>query len=80
MKIVMRDGRVFQGTALQNREGDAGHRVRRRGLHGAEIHRLVVANVRKVEEVELAVKGGTDEELAASLVAEMLRTGLTRRM
>ena len=34
----------------------------------------------KFEEVELAVKGGTDEELAASLVAEMLRTGLTRRM
>ena len=40
----------------------------------------VIANARKFEEVELAVKGGTDEELAASLVAEMLRTGLTRRM
>ena len=40
----------------------------------------VVANARKFEEVELAVKGETDEELAASLVAEMLRTGLTRRM
>lgn len=37
----------------------------------------VVANARKFEEVELDVKGDTDEELAASLVAEMLRTGLT---
>jgi hypothetical protein len=40
----------------------------------------VVANARKFEEVELAVKGENDEELAVSLVAEMLRTGLTRRM
>ena len=40
----------------------------------------VVANARKFEEVELAVKGETDQELATSLVAEMLRTGLTRRM
>ena len=39
----------------------------------------VIANARKFEEVELAVKGGTDEELAASLVAEMLRTGLTAK-
>jgi ribosomal protein S3 len=31
-------------------------------------------------EVELDVKGETDEELAASLVAEMLRTGLTQRL
>jgi hypothetical protein len=39
----------------------------------------VVANARKFEEVELAVKGETDEELAASLVAEMLRAGLTAK-
>ena len=38
-----------------------------------------LANARKFEEVELAVKGETDEELATSLVAEMLRTGLTAR-
>jgi len=37
------------------------------------------ANARKFEEVELDVKGETDEELAASLVAEMLRTGLTAK-
>ncbi|HLV68218.1 MAG TPA: hypothetical protein VKY73_20515 [Polyangiaceae bacterium] len=39
----------------------------------------VVANARKFEEVELDVKGETDEELPASLVAEMLRTGLTAK-
>jgi DNA-binding SARP family transcriptional activator len=39
----------------------------------------VVANARKFEEVKLDVKGATAEELAASLVAEMIRTGLTTK-
>ncbi len=39
----------------------------------------VVQNAAKFEEVELKVMGETDEEKAASLVAEMIRTGLTRR-
>lgn len=38
-----------------------------------------VANTLKFEELQLDVKGETDEELAASLVAEMLRTGLTAK-
>lgn len=37
----------------------------------------VVANARRFEEVKLKVKGESDEELAAALVAEMIRTGLT---
>ena len=42
--------------------------------------RRVVANALKFEGVELAVQGESDDELAASLVDEMVRTGLTRRM
>lgn len=45
---------------------------------GGDQHHL--ANGCGFEELDLDVKGATDEELAASLVAEMLRTGLTLRV
>lgn len=79
MKIVMRDGRVFQGTALQIVKAMQDIAF---GVEDFTVPKYIewVVNARKFEEVELAVKGETDEELAASLVAEMLRTGLTRRM
>jgi hypothetical protein len=80
MKIVMRDGRVFQGTALQI------VRAMQDIAFGVEDFTIpqyvewVATNARKFEEVELNAKGETDEDLAVSLVDEMLRTGLTRRM
>ena len=80
MKITMRDDRVFQGTPLQIVRamqdiafGVADFTVRKY-IEG------VVANALKFEGVELAVQGESDDELAASLVDEMVRTGLTRRM
>ena len=75
MKIVMRDGRVFQGTALQIVKAMQDIAF---GVEEPTVPKdieWVVANARQFEEVELDVKGETDEELAASLVAEMLRTG-----
>ena len=39
----------------------------------------VVANARKFEEVDLDVKGQSEEEQAASLVEEMISTGLTAK-
>ena len=80
MKIVMRDGRVFQGTALQIVKAMQDIAFGVEDFTVPKYIEWVIANARKFEEVELDVKGGTDEELAASLVAEMLRTGLTRRM
>ncbi len=80
MKIVMRDGRVFQGTALQIVKAMQDIAFGVEDFTVPKYIEWVVANARKFEEVELDVKGETDEELAASLVAEMLRTGLTRRM
>jgi len=80
MKLVMRDGRVFQGTAVQI------VRAMKDIAFGVEDFTLpqyiewVVANARKFEEVDLDVKGTSEEELAASLVAEMVRTGLTRKV
>ena len=39
----------------------------------------MVANAQRFESVALRVHGETDEEKAASLVAEMLREGLATR-
>jgi hypothetical protein len=79
MTITMRDGRVFRGTALQIVKamqdiafGVDDYTVR-------EYIDWVVANARKFEEVELAIDGETDEARAASLVDEMVRTGLAER-
>ena len=73
MKIVMRDGRVFQGTALQIVKAMQDIAFGVEDFTVPKYIEWVVANARKFEEVELDVKGETDEELAASLVAEMLR-------
>ena len=80
MNIVMRDGRVFRGTAVQIVKAmqDIAFGVEQFTL--GEYIDWVVANAMKFEEVELKVTGATDEEKAASLVAEMMRTGLTRRV
>ncbi|WAM30276.1 hypothetical protein [Myxococcus sp. NMCA1] len=75
----MRDGRVFQGTAVQivRAMQDIAFGVERLSL--PEYIDWVVTNARRFDEVELQVPGGTDEEMAASLVAEMIRTGLTSK-
>ncbi len=80
MNIVMRDGRVFRGTAVQIVKAmqDIAFGVEQFTL--PEYIDWVVQNAAKFEEVELRVAGETDEEKAASLVAEMIRTGLTRKM
>jgi ribosomal protein S3 len=80
MNIVMRDGRVFRGTAVQIVKAmqDIAFGVEQFTL--PEYIDWVVQNAAKFEEVELKVTGETDEEKAAALVAEMIRTGLTRRM
>jgi hypothetical protein len=80
MNIVMRDGRVFRGTAVQIVKAmqDIAFGVEQFTL--PEYIDWVVQNAAKFEEVELKIAGETDEEKAASLVAEMIRTGLTRKM
>ena len=77
MNIVMRDGRTFEGTALQivrAMQDQAG------GLGGDSVPqyvRFVVFDALEFEGLELDVQGATDEELAESLVAERVRAGLT---
>ncbi len=42
-----------------------------------EYIRWVAANALKFHEVEFSVQGATDEEMAASLIGEMIRSGLS---
>ena len=76
MKIVMRDGRVFQGTALQIVKAmqDIAFGVEQMTLD--QYIDWVVQNAQRFEEVELEVAGETTEERAKALVTEMLAKGL----
>jgi hypothetical protein len=79
MKIVMRDGRVFQGTAIQI------VKVMQDIAFGVDDFTVpkyiewVVANTLKFEGIALAVTGESNEDLAKSLIGELLRVGLTRK-
>lgn len=79
MMIVMRDGRVLQGTAIQIVKGmqDIAFGVERLSL--PEYIDWVVSNAQRFESVALRVQGDTDEAKAASLVEEMLREGLATK-
>lgn len=79
MKIVMRDGRVFQGTALQIVKAmqDIAFGVEQMTLD--QYIDWVVDNARRFEEVELAANGATTEERAKELIEEMVRAGLAVR-
>jgi hypothetical protein len=79
MKIVMRDGRVFQGTALQIVKAmqDIAFGVDQMTL-GQYID-WVVQNALRFEEVELVVSGATTEERATTLVEAMVASGLAER-
>ena len=79
MKIVMRDGRVFRGTALQIVKAmqDIAFGVEQMTLD--QYIDWVVDNARRFEEVDLAATGATTEERAKALVEEMIAKGLTQR-
>ncbi len=78
MKIVMRDGRVFQGTALQivRAMQDIAFGVEQ--MTTDQYIDWVIDNARRFEDVELAVRGESTEERAKALVDEMLAKGLAR--
>jgi predicted RNA-binding protein with PIN domain len=79
MKIVMRDGRVFQGTALQIVKAMQDIAFGVEQMTPDQYIEWVVQNARRFEEVELRVAGETTEERARSLVEEMLAKGLAAR-
>jgi hypothetical protein len=79
MKIIMRDGRVFQGTGLQITKAMQDIAF---GVDDFTISKYidwVIDNALRFEQVALDVQGETEEQRANSLVAEVIRTGLARR-
>jgi hypothetical protein len=76
----MRDERVFQGTPRQIVRAMQDIAFGVNDFTFRQYIDWVVANAQKFEGVELTVTGETDDDLAASLVDEMIRTGLTKRM
>ncbi|NOU32100.1 MAG: hypothetical protein HOO96_29705 [Polyangiaceae bacterium] len=75
----MRDGRVFQGTALQIVKAmqDIAFGVEQMTLD--QYIDWVVQNAQRFEEVELKVAGETTEDRAKALIEEMLAKGLAAR-
>ena len=79
MRIVTRDERVLEGTPLQIVQAMKGMAFGVEGFTMRQYIEWVVANAERFEGVVLKVEGGTDEELVASLVAEMILAGLARQ-
>ena len=79
MKITMNDDRVFQGTPLQIVQAMQDIAFGAEGVTVRKYIESVVEAAQRFEGIALAATGGTDAELAASLISEMIRTGLARR-
>jgi hypothetical protein len=79
MKITMNDDRVFHGTPLQIVRAMQDISFGAAGLTMRQYVESVVEDAQRFEGVALAASGNTDAELAASLIDEMIRTGLARR-
>ena len=80
MKILTRDDRVFRGTPLQIVRAMQDTAFDVQDFTARKYIEWVVANAARFENVELVVTGETDDELAASLVEELVRVGLTSRL
>jgi hypothetical protein len=76
MKIMMRDGRVFQGTPKQIVQAMQDIAMPVQHLSQLEYIDWVVDNALRFEAVELKIEGETVEERSASLIAELMRTEL----
>jgi hypothetical protein len=79
MKLVIQDGRVFQGTPLQIVKAMQDIAFGVGDFTVPAYVAWVVDNAQRFEGVALAVTGETDDALCASLVSEMVRTGLAKR-
>ncbi len=79
MKIVMNDDRMFQGTPLQIVQAMQDISFGAEGITVRKYIESVVDAAQRFEGIALAATGGTDAELAGSLISEMIRAGLARR-
>jgi hypothetical protein len=79
MRIVMPDGRVIEGTPLQIVDFMRSLAFVPAGTSIADYVRTTVAQASTLMGVELDVEDGSDDEMAAALVRELVAKGLARR-
>lgn len=79
MTIVMRDGRVFQGTAEQIVRAMQDIAFGAAGMSLDQYIDWVIENARRFENVELTAEGATTHARATSLVEDMIDRGLASR-
>ena len=79
MRIIMADGRVLEGTAVQIVETMRSIAFLPSGTSLSDYIRTTVAQARSFMGVELDVPDGDEEFMAAALVREMVKAGLERR-
>jgi hypothetical protein len=77
---IVNDGRVIEGTALQIVQQMQSVAFGKDDRAVADYVDWVAAEVARLMEVSLDVKGETGDERARSLVDEMLRTGLAEKL
>lgn len=80
MRIELRDGEKLSGSPLK-----IVTRMKGAGLFSdvqtiRDYVDMVLRNAKMMENIELNVKGNTDEELARSLIGELLERGLAREV
>ena len=80
MRIELRGGEKFSGSPLKIVTQMKGSTMFSDVKTIREYVDMVLRNAKMVENVELTVKGNTDEELARSLVSELLERGLAREV
>ena len=80
MRIELRDGEKFSGSPLKIVTQMKGSTMFSDVKTIREYVDMVLRNAKMVENVELTVKGNTGEELARSLVSELIERGLAREV
>ena len=80
MRIELRDGEKFNGSPMKIVIQMKGSTMFSDVKTIREYVDMLLRNAKMVENVELTVKGNTDEELARSLVSELLERGLAREV
>jgi len=78
MRIILRDGEKFSGSPLKIVAQMKGSSIFSDVKTIREYVDMVLRNAKMAENIELLVKGNTDDELARSLVGELIAHGLAK--
>ena len=80
MRIILRDGEKFSGSPLKIVALMKGSSMFSDVKTIREYMDMVLRNAKMVENIELNIKGNTDDELARSLIGELIAHGLAKEV